>query len=142
MSQTIPTPEALTAVVQAKAGQDAAFRAELLSNPRAAVEKLFGTAIPPQIKLEAVEQAADTYLIVVPHVAKTGAGGELSDADLESVAGGSKSGAKKFFNDIGDGFVKVGSMVAQDAASVAHTTVSNAGAGNAANIIGSIPKIC
>jgi hypothetical protein len=114
MSETMPTPEqtlgAMHAVVQAKAAQDAAFRAELLANPRAAVEKLFGTALPAHVKLQAVEQPADTYVVVVPTAAAVGAGGELSDADLEAVAGGSKSGAKQFFNDIGNDVVDVGKL--------------------------------
>jgi glycerol-3-phosphate O-acyltransferase len=58
----------------------------LKSNPRALMEKQLGTAIPAKLNIKVLEETADTYYIVLPAVAKEGA--ELSDADLEKVAGG------------------------------------------------------
>jgi hypothetical protein len=90
------------AQVVLKAEEDATFRAALLANPKAAIEKTVGAKIADQIKINVIESAANTVTIALPYAAKVGAGGELSDSDLESVAGGSKSGFKAF----GDGFVE------------------------------------
>jgi hypothetical protein len=50
------------------------------------MEKQLGTPIPKDVHFKVVEEAADTYYIVLPAIAKEGA--ELSDSDLEKVAGG------------------------------------------------------
>ena len=44
----------------AKADADEAFRARLLSDPRAAVNEELGLAIPPGFTIEVHEEAADT----------------------------------------------------------------------------------
>ena len=142
MSTTAPTAAQLTAVVSAKAARDQAFAKELLANPQAAVEKLLGTALPAHITLQAVAQPVGTYVIPVPTTTVVGAGGELSDSDLEAVAGGSKSGANDFFNGVADVVTTVGSMAINDGVSVAQTTVGNAGAHNAAGVIGQLPQVC
>ena len=63
------------------------YRAALLKNPRAIVEKQFQMSVPDNITVKAVEETADTIYVVVPHAVAAGA--ELDDADLEKVAGGS-----------------------------------------------------
>ena len=65
---------------------NADYRAALLRNPRAIVEKQFNMTIPDNIVVKAVEESADTIYLVVPHAVSAGA--ELDDADLEKVAGG------------------------------------------------------
>jgi len=62
------------------------YYAMLKSDPRALMEKQLGTAIPASVNIKVIEETADTYYIVVPAFAKEGA--ELSDSDLEKVAGG------------------------------------------------------
>lgn len=64
------------------------YRAALISNPRAIVEKQFNMTIPDNVSVKAVEESSDTIWVVVPHAVAAGA--ELDDADLEKVAGGSK----------------------------------------------------
>jgi hypothetical protein len=59
---------------------------ELKADPRSLMEKQLGTAIPKSVNIKVLEEANDTYYIVLPATAKEGA--ELSDADLEKVAGG------------------------------------------------------
>ena len=108
MSENEVTVDTMKAIAGEKARHDDAFRAELLANPRAAVEKLFNTELPPQITIKAVEEAPDTYIIGVPSKATVGEFGELSDDDLEAVAGGSKAGAKKFFTDLGSAMIDSG----------------------------------
>ena len=63
------------------------YRAALLRNPRAIVEKQFSMTVPDNVTIKAVEESADTIYVVVPHAVAAGA--ELDDADLEKVAGGS-----------------------------------------------------
>ncbi|RPJ84994.1 MAG: NHLP leader peptide family natural product precursor, partial [Acidobacteria bacterium] len=59
---------------------------QLMKNPRALMERQLGTAIPGNVNVKVLEETPDTYYIVLPYAPKEGA--ELSDADLEKVAGG------------------------------------------------------
>ena len=60
---------------------------QLMANPRALMEKQLGTHIPKNVNIKVLEESPDTYYVVLPAFAKEGA--ELSDSDLEKVAGGS-----------------------------------------------------
>ena len=60
------------------------YRAALLNNPKATIEKQLNTQLGA-VTVKAVADTADTIHVIVPHMA---AEGELSDADLERVAGG------------------------------------------------------
>ena len=91
----------MQSVVVAKAIADAAFAAELKANPRAAVEKVFKVTLPAHIAIQVNEAPANTVVVNLPHTAAVAPSGELSDADLEAVAGGSKSGAEAFFTGVG-----------------------------------------
>jgi len=62
------------------------YHAALKSDPRGLLEKQLGTAIPKSVNIKVLEESPDTYYIVLPAFAKEGA--ELSDSDLEKVAGG------------------------------------------------------
>jgi hypothetical protein len=62
------------------------YREALLKNPKAVVEGQMGGKLPSGITVKAVEETPNTIYVVVPYVAK--AGDELSDGDLEAVAGG------------------------------------------------------
>ena len=67
------------------------FRAELLRDPKATIQGMFGIEMPGGMKVHAFELNPDDVMIALPRVDK--ADGELSDDDLESVAGGTgKSG--------------------------------------------------
>jgi hypothetical protein len=62
------------------------YRDALIRDPKAIIEKQLNSHLG-NVKVKAVVETADTAYVVVPHVAKEG---ELSDADLEKVAGGKK----------------------------------------------------
>src|SRR5262245_12445865 len=62
------------------------YRQALLANPKATIEKQLNTNLGNVI-VKAISETADTVYVIVPHVP---ASGELSDADLEKVAGGFK----------------------------------------------------
>ena len=62
------------------------YLAQLKADPRSLMEKQLGTAIPAGVNIKVLEESSDTYYIVLPAIAAEGA--ELSDSDLEKVAGG------------------------------------------------------
>ena len=60
----------------------------MLENPKAAVEEELGTRLPKEVRVVAVEETVETAYLVLP-VRSTEAqeAGELSDRELEAVAG-------------------------------------------------------
>ena len=69
--------------------EDEDFRQKLIEDPKGAVEQELGTRLPEGVRVEAVEESAETIYLVLPGTPMAGGeGGELSDQQLESVAGG------------------------------------------------------
>jgi hypothetical protein len=66
------------------AGENPKYRQALISDPKSVIEKQLLTSLG-SVEVKAVVDTADTAHVVVPYVPKEG---ELSDADLEKVAGG------------------------------------------------------
>jgi hypothetical protein len=62
----------------------------LLSDPRALMQRQLGTDIPEHVNIQVLEETPDTYYVVLPYTVREGA--ELSDSDLEKVAGGKGGG--------------------------------------------------
>jgi hypothetical protein len=60
------------------------YRQALIKDPKGVIEKQLNTSLG-STTIKALVETADTAYVVVPHVP---AEGELSDADLEKVAGG------------------------------------------------------
>ena len=69
-----------------KAQADPAFRKKLIADPRAAVYDAVGLEIPKGLEVKVFENTADT--IHLPIAAKPDPNAELSEAELEQVAGG------------------------------------------------------
>ena len=69
-----------------QAAKNPKYMQQLKADPRGLMEKQLGTSIAKNVNIKVVEEANDTYYIVLPAMTKEGA--ELSDADLEKVAGG------------------------------------------------------
>ena len=65
-----------------KAEADSAFRAALLTDTRATVEKEIGFAIPPGFEMHVHEETATSAHLVLPPV-----GGRLGTKELQAVAG-------------------------------------------------------
>jgi hypothetical protein len=75
-------------LVQRSLREDA-FRQRLLEDPKAAVEKELGVRLPEEVRVVALEESADTMYLVLPSASPASdEGGELSDRELEAVAGG------------------------------------------------------
>jgi len=62
------------------------YRDRLKTAPKDVIEKQFGVSVPEAIEVRVLEESADTIYLVLPHTVPEG--GELSDSDLEAVAGG------------------------------------------------------
>jgi hypothetical protein len=81
------------AVITARAVQDPAFRRKLLVQPHAAILEATGTTVPSDLRIKFVEKDPDTdVMIVLPDAALEE--GELSEADVAGVAGGTNWGCQ------------------------------------------------
>ncbi len=74
--------------------EDDAFRQRLLEDPKAAIEQELGTRLPAGVEIRAVEETPDTVHLVLPGRPTDVEPGELSDRELESVAGGEGFGGE------------------------------------------------
>ena len=71
-----------------KSLEDESFRQRLIEEPKGAVEQELGTRLPEGVRVVTVEETQDTIYLVLPSTPMaSGEGGELSDQQLESVAG-------------------------------------------------------
>jgi len=73
-------------IIAGFATKDAKYREALLSDPKRIVSSQMGQKLPDFLNVKVVEESADTIYLVLPH--SPAEGDELSDADLEMVAGG------------------------------------------------------
>ena len=73
-----------TAAIIGKALKDDGYREELLANPKNAIQQEFGKELPLGLEVRVVEESANVVYLVLPPKPVV----ELSDTDLEAVAGG------------------------------------------------------
>lgn len=86
---TPKVPEKLLETVAHRASMDAPFRAQLLSDPAGAIHGAFGVALPDGFRIRFVEKDPGLdALVVLPDLRASD--DELSDDDLEQVAGGTQ----------------------------------------------------
>ena len=76
--------------VLVRSATDPEFRQQLLSDSRPALSQHFGREIPAGVNIAFVESAPGTATMVLPDF--VGAEAELSETELEAVAGGSLTG--------------------------------------------------
>ena len=86
---------ALQDVISEKAANDALYREALLRDPRGLLTKHLGRELPDWLKVEVVQERADTIYLIAPHVPSE----DLVDEDLEMLAGG-KGGAGTTMRDV------------------------------------------
>ena len=68
--------------------EDESLRQRLLEDPKGTIEQELGSGLPESIEVRVVEESAETLYLVLPSASAVGEGGELSDEELEAVAGG------------------------------------------------------
>jgi hypothetical protein len=68
--------------------QDDSFGQRLLDDPKGTIEQELGSRLPENVEVRVVEESAQTIYLVLPSASPLGQGGELSDQELEAVAGG------------------------------------------------------
>ena len=79
------TRNELEAKLVAHAWQDEAFKQELISNPRAVLEREIGHKVSESTDIRVLEETGNTIYFVLP---KKPSIDELSEEQLEAVAGG------------------------------------------------------
>ena len=83
------TPEEARWGLIQRSAQDENLRRRLLEDPKSAVEQEIGAKLPEGIEIRVVEETPETIYLVLPPTGSTSQrGNELSDRELEAVAGG------------------------------------------------------
>jgi Nitrile hydratase, alpha chain len=73
--------------------EDEDFRQRLLDDPKGTVEQELATQLPEDVEVSVVEESQQTIYLVLPFRSADLPAGELSDQQLEAVAGGKGTAA-------------------------------------------------
>jgi hypothetical protein len=68
--------------------EDEDFRQMLLDDPKGTLEQELGSPLSEGVEVRVVEESQQTIYLVLPFASAVGEGGEISDQELEAVAGG------------------------------------------------------
>lgn len=82
------TQKPLQEQITTRAMKDETFRQKLLSDPRQTLERELGIRLPEGVSVHVYEDTATTLHLVLPVKAEQSSVYELSDAELETAAGG------------------------------------------------------
>jgi len=97
-----------------KSLEDEAFRQRLIEDSKGAVEQELGTRLPEEVRVVTLEETADTiYLVLSGTPMEGGEGVELSDQELESVAGPWDMGGDRTPRYVGMDILLTGARVAK-----------------------------
>ncbi len=89
MAKQPTTAEDLQVRLIARAWKDDEFKQELLRDPRSAIGEELGVELPSDLEIQVVEEKPNMICLVLPVRPEDVADGELTDGELEAVAGGS-----------------------------------------------------
>jgi hypothetical protein len=87
--QISPTRRDMETDIIARALKDEGFAGELRADPKAVIEREVGAKLPEGVEVKLVEETPSTLYLVLP--AHPSPGRQLSDEELERVAGGNTS---------------------------------------------------
>lgn len=73
-------------IIAGFAAKDPKYREALIRDPKSVLSKQMNQPLPENLNVKVVQETADTIYLIAPYVPQQG--DELSDADLEKVAGG------------------------------------------------------
>src|SRR5690606_19720966 len=82
----ILTREEIEEIVVNNALKHPQYREALLKDPKKVIETQLNNRLPEGLQVKVIEETGDTIYLRLPHVITEGS--ELSDSDLEQVAGG------------------------------------------------------
>ncbi len=68
--------------------KDADFRKRLIENPAAVINQEMGSAVPESVTVKVLEEDANTIYLVLPRLVSHSTNFELTDTELQAVAGG------------------------------------------------------
>ncbi|MGK7877173.1 MAG: NHLP leader peptide family RiPP precursor [Xenococcaceae cyanobacterium] len=105
--EQIKQRSAISSSIISRAWEDDNFKAELLSNPKGAITSEFDAGFPENVEIQVLEETANKIYVVLPQ--KPTVEGELSDAELEAVAGG--KGGSRTGGGARTGSFRIGRMV-------------------------------
>jgi len=90
-------PKDLEALLISKAMADEAFKRELISNPKAVIAREIGQELPEGVEIEVLESTPKKLYLVLPLKVESEEipTKELSDKELEAVAGGLNTGPQE-----------------------------------------------
>jgi len=89
---TVPLTRAeIEEIVVGNALKHPQYRDALLKNPKKVIETQLNNKLPDGLNVKVIEETGDTIYVRLPH--QVSEGSELSDADLEQVAGGKGFGS-------------------------------------------------
>ena len=74
--------------IREAAMKDAEYRQALIDDPKAVLSKEWGEELPAKLEVKTVEETGNVIYLTVPKLVPQ-SGDELSDEDLQKVAGGS-----------------------------------------------------
>ncbi|MBD2131439.1 NHLP leader peptide family natural product precursor [Sphaerospermopsis sp. FACHB-1094] len=79
---------AIQSSLVAKSWLDESFKEELISDPKGVIERELGTELADDVEIQVIEETPTTFYLSIPVKPSAGVEGELSDEELEAVAGG------------------------------------------------------
>ena len=85
MAETL-TRDEIEEIVISNAAKHPEYREALLKDPKKVIETQLNNKLPDGLQVKVIQETGDTIFIRLPH--KITEGSELSDSDLEQVAGG------------------------------------------------------
>ncbi|MCW5315518.1 NHLP leader peptide family natural product precursor [Nostoc sp. KVJ3] len=81
------TRQDIEARIIAKAWKDEAYKQELLTNPKAVIEREFGVEFPSEVNIQVLEENPTSLHFVLP-ISPVAFAQDLSEEQLEAIAGG------------------------------------------------------